>query len=139
MGLTRLAKTPDISDEIMNDYLQKKTRYKDIRELGNWDIEKYQKGELSIPDTVIVRDRNKPAIGDNVLAVAEVKFPPDDWHEGQYEAASRIAGGESNVHTLTPKSCQCINLVSKSLIKAWRKKQQESLKIKSKKKKFKNI
>lgn len=109
IGAARLAKTEGIPQDVMEDYLNGGLKYRDIREKGYEDIKKYEKGELSIPDTVIVRDRNAPAVGDNMLGVAEIKYPPDDWQRGQFEAASRIAGGDDKVHTLTPTSCKCSN------------------------------
>jgi hypothetical protein len=46
-------------------------------------------------------------LAERILGLGEVKFPPDDWSDDQYDNAARIAGGEDNVHTLTPESCLC--------------------------------
>ena len=107
IGATRLQKK-GVPQEIINAYLQRKINMNGVRTIDGYSsIEKYTKGELSIPDTVIVKDRTQPAIGDNVLGVGEVKFPKDDWDDDQYRAARRIARGGKKVHTLTPKSCSC--------------------------------
>jgi type VI secretion system secreted protein VgrG len=45
-----------------------------------------------IPDVVLVKDPSKPPTQDNIDKVIEVKFPPDDWAEGQERAYTRIAG-----------------------------------------------
>ena len=108
-GGARLSKTESIPQKVLDAYLKREIKYKDIREMGYEDIEELQSGELSIPDTVIVSNRADSAVGENVLGVGEIKFEGDRWRDenGQYEAATAIAGGEEKVHTLTPKSCKC--------------------------------
>ncbi|TFH85857.1 hypothetical protein EQG41_14690 [Billgrantia azerbaijanica] len=69
--------------------------------------EGYTRGELRIPDAVALRDPNGKPTQDNLLGVIEVKFPPDDWGEGQERAYEEIAGDEDDLHLLTPERCGC--------------------------------
>ena len=70
-------------------------------------VEGYTRGDMRIPDAVVLRDPNGKPTQDNMLGVIEVKFPPDDWGRGQKEAYERIAGNERKLHLLTPEECGC--------------------------------
>lgn len=110
IGSSRLAKTEGIPQNVIDAYLKREINMAGVRTIKGYEsIESYEAGELSIPDTVIVQDRNMPAVwkDGNLLGVGEIKFPPDDWNDRQYEAATRIAGDEKKVHTLNPTSCMC--------------------------------
>jgi hypothetical protein len=108
LGASRLTKS-GVPREVIDDYLENGLHYKTLRDRGSIrNVESYSSGELSIPDTVIVKNRNEPATRSNIFGVGEVKFPPDDWDDKQYKNATRIAGGdEDKVHTLKPESCLC--------------------------------
>lgn len=107
LGTSRLAKA-GVPREVIEDYLRNRLTYRMLRDRGTiGDIGPYSAGELSIPDTVIVWNRNYPAHSGNIRGVGEIKFPGDSWDDQQYLNAVRIAGGEENVHTLTPESCLC--------------------------------
>ncbi|WP_447894321.1 hypothetical protein [Vreelandella sp. GE22] len=69
--------------------------------------EGYTRGDMRIPDAVVLRDPNGKPTQDNLLGVIEVKFPPDDWGDGQERAYEGIAGGEEKLHLLTPERCKC--------------------------------
>lgn len=69
--------------------------------------EGYTRGDMRIPDAVVLRDPNGKPTQDNMLGVIEVKFPPDDWGDGQERAYEEIAGGEEKLHLLTPERCKC--------------------------------
>lgn len=71
------------------------------------EVESYTRGDMRIPDAVALRDPNGRPTQDNLLGVIEVKFPPDDWGEGQEAAYVEIAGNEDDLHLLTPEECQC--------------------------------
>ena len=70
-------------------------------------VEGYTRGDMRIPDAVVLRDPNGKPTQDNMLGVIEVKFPPDDWGDGQREAYRRIAGGRDKLKLLTPDRCGC--------------------------------
>lgn len=70
-------------------------------------IEGYTRGDMRIPDAVVLRDPNGKPTQDNMLGVIEVKFPPDDWGRGQKEAYERIGGGKDKLKLLTPEKCGC--------------------------------
>ncbi len=57
------------------------------------------------PDIVVVKDPTKPPTRDNIKDVYDVKFPPDDWGEGQFAAYRRIAGKDPI--ELSPSKCHC--------------------------------
>ena len=59
-----------------------------------------------IPDAVIVKDGSKAPTQDNIAEVIEIKFPPDDWSEGQQRAYEKIAG-DAPVTELGPNQCGC--------------------------------
>jgi len=115
-NLIKLIKTDGVPQDVIDDYANGQT-FGDLRGMNRipGDVASYAKGELSIPDTVIVNDPSLPATPNNIQAIGEVKFPPDKWTDQQYYNATRIAGGkntelgESKVETLTPKadSCNC--------------------------------
>ncbi|TKD03207.1 bacteriophage T4 gp5 trimerisation domain-containing protein [Polyangium fumosum] len=61
-----------------------------------------------IPDNVLVKDPSKPPTQDNIDRIIEVKFPPDDWWEGQQTAYERIAGDPTKVEKWGPDNpCHC--------------------------------
>ncbi|MFJ5537871.1 hypothetical protein [Vreelandella titanicae] len=70
-------------------------------------VEGYTRGDMRLPDAVVMRDPNGKPTQDNLLGVVEVKFPPDDWGDGQEDAYRRIAGGADKLHLLTPERCKC--------------------------------
>lgn len=72
-------------------------------------IESYTRGDMRIPDAVVLKDTNGKPTQDNLMGVIEVKFPPDDWGDGQEKAYEEIAGDEDKLHLLTPEadSCAC--------------------------------
>ncbi|WP_447529905.1 hypothetical protein [Vreelandella sp. TE19] len=69
--------------------------------------EGYTRGDMRIPDAVVLRDPNDKPTQDNLLGVVEVKFPPDDWGAGQEEAYEQIAGADHKLRLLTPGRCGC--------------------------------
>lgn len=69
--------------------------------------EGYTRGDMRIPDAVVLRDPNGRPTQDNLLGVIEVKFPPDDWGPGQREDYEEIAGSPVGLRLLTPERCGC--------------------------------
>ncbi|WP_445009886.1 VRR-NUC domain-containing protein [Vreelandella stevensii] len=69
--------------------------------------EGYARGDMRIPDAVVLRDPNGKPEQNNLLGVIEVKFPPDDWGPGQREAYEQIAGENHKLRLLTPERCGC--------------------------------
>lgn len=69
--------------------------------------EGYTRGDMRIPDAVVLRDPNGKPTQDNMLGVIEVKFPPDDWGDGQERAYERIAGADHKLRLLTPGRRGC--------------------------------
>ena len=61
------------------------------------------------PDVTVVRDPSKPPVGDNLVKIIEMKFPPDQRDPDQDEDYIQIAGGRANYDVLTPaeNSCNC--------------------------------
>ncbi|MEQ5834799.1 hypothetical protein [Marinobacter sp. NFXS9] len=71
------------------------------------EVESYTKGELRIPDAVVLKDPCLPPTQDNLLGVVEVKFRGDRWGKGQKKAYERIAGPEAGLHELNEDTCKC--------------------------------
>jgi VRR-NUC domain. len=71
------------------------------------EIEQYTKGELRIPDAVVLRDPAGLPSQDNLLGVVEVKFRGDRWGDGQETAYRRIAGSDEGLHELNEDTCKC--------------------------------
>jgi hypothetical protein len=85
------------------------------------EIQNYTKGDLRIPDIVIltitpsemIAMRQKRIIDwskfypfdDNIKTIVEVKFNNDDWNRDQYKAYNKIAGGR--VRELRNGDCSC--------------------------------
>jgi type VI secretion system secreted protein VgrG len=59
-----------------------------------------------VPDVVVVKDPSKPPTRDNIEKVIEVKFPGDDFGEGQEEAYKDIAGPD-RFAMFDPERCGC--------------------------------
>jgi len=60
-----------------------------------------------IPDVVIVNDGSKPPVQSNIREIYEIKFPPDDWSDGQEADYAEIAGDNAPVTVLSPSTCGC--------------------------------
>lgn len=71
------------------------------------EVESYSKGELRIPDAVVLKDPCKPPTQDNLLGVVEVKFRGDRWGRGQKDAYEAIAGSPNGLHELNEDTCKC--------------------------------
>ncbi|MBZ9560522.1 hypothetical protein KGQ96_20980 [Halomonas coralii] len=82
-------------------------QYLTLPEYVKDEVEGYTRGDMRIPDAVVVRDPHKPPTQDNLLGVVEVKFPPDGWNGGQEDAYRKIAGDPDDLHELTPQTCAC--------------------------------
>lgn len=61
------------------------------------------------PDVTVVRDPSKPPVGDNLLKIFEMKFPPDRTDPLQDSDYIDIAGSLNNYEVLSPNdnSCNC--------------------------------
>lgn len=59
-----------------------------------------------IPDVVIVKNVNLPPTQDNIQQIYEIKFPPDDWTEGQ-KADYGLIAGDAPVDKIGPDDCGC--------------------------------
>jgi type VI secretion system secreted protein VgrG len=68
---------------------------------------KHPKGSRA-PDVIIVKDPSKPPTQDNLEEVIEVKFPGDNYREGQEAAYDKIAG-PARFETFDPERCGCPN------------------------------
>lgn len=71
------------------------------------EVETYTKGELRIPDAVVLKDPCLPPTQDNLLGVVEVKFRGDRWGKGQKDAYERIAGSQNGLKELNEDTCKC--------------------------------
>jgi hypothetical protein len=63
-------------------------------------------GTTRVPDIVITKDPTQPPQKPNIARVVEIKFPPDQWREGQFEAYSRIDPTGEPLQ-LSPEACLC--------------------------------
>ncbi len=78
-----------------------------VAALAKDEVESYSKGELRIPDAVVLKDPCKPPTQDNLLGVVEVKFRGDRWGKGQADAYRDIAGSREGLRELNEETCQC--------------------------------
>jgi hypothetical protein len=64
-------------------------------------------GMVRRPDVTLVKDGSLPPTQDNIKGIFEIKFPPDDWSEGQQRDYEKIAGPNAEVTELSPAVCEC--------------------------------
>ena len=64
---------------------------------------------IRIPDVVVLKDPRGQITQANINMIYEIKFPPDDWKDGQEKAYEKIAGDRDKVEKLGPgpKECNC--------------------------------
>lgn len=66
------------------------------------------KKPIRIPDVVVLDKPNGSITQDNIKKIYEIKFPPDDWKEGQKEDYQEIAGKPlEKVEKIGPEECNC--------------------------------
>jgi hypothetical protein len=73
--------------------------------------ESYIKGDVRVPDAVVLKTPEGPATQDNLKAVVEMKFKNDPWDSPEMrrrrEYYQTIAGDDAEYWQLDPKTCRC--------------------------------
>lgn len=71
----------------------------------------YQRGDVRVPDVVLVKDPQAPATQSNLRAVIEVKFKNDPWDSDEMQTRQKdyrdIAGPDAQYIELDAQRCGC--------------------------------
>lgn len=75
------------------------------------DTTSYKKGDVRVPDVVVLKDPRSPATQNNLKAVVEMKFGDDPWDSESMQQRSadyrEIAGPGADYWELDAKECGC--------------------------------
>jgi hypothetical protein len=67
----------------------------------------FPRGSMRRPDIVLTNHAGRLAQGSNVRQVVDIKFPPDDWRDGQRQAYQKLNPNAPEPIALGPDECKC--------------------------------